>query len=145
MLSGTVPRHIMREGRRQLRISDEYESISDDIVSILKLNLKLRRSGLLISDEGKIQLLDLHDRVAAYVDLISAAVVAGSGDVINKAHSQGDVISRTMKAYRTAHLNRIESGEATPLKSLIFTDMLRAYRQIKDHAENIAEAMAPPA
>ena len=48
--------------------------------------------------------------------------------------------SSTPKQFKC--LARVGTGQATPLKSLIFTDMLNAYRRIKDHALNIAEVLA---
>jgi len=45
VLSANVPHSIVSEGRRQLRMADEYESISDYITSILKFHLKLRNQG----------------------------------------------------------------------------------------------------
>jgi phosphate:Na+ symporter len=46
------------------------------------------------------------------------------------------------KECRTKHLARVSDGKATPLKSLIYTDMLTSYRRIKEHAFNIAEVLA---
>ena len=74
--------------------------------------------------------------------MINGSVVLGTGRILKEAQVQGSEITHLMKEYRSHHLNRVEAGEASPLKSLIFTDMLNAYRRIKDHGLNIAEAMA---
>lgn len=142
LLSGNVPHSVMEAGRRQLRIADEYESIGDYITNILKLNLKLRRGELTISPPGRQEILDLHDHVADYIKLINEGVRLENRDILPKARVQGDVITHLMKEYRARHLARVEKGHASPLKSLIFTDMLNAYRRIKDHGLNIAEALA---
>ena len=47
-----------------------------------------------------------------------------------------------MKQARSSHLDRVSSQECTPLASLIFTDMLNAYRRVKDHGLNVAEIVA---
>ncbi len=45
LLSGNVPHSVAVEARRQIRIADEYESISDYIVNLDKFDRKLRRDG----------------------------------------------------------------------------------------------------
>ena len=40
VLSGNIPLKIVDSGREQLRMADEYESVSDYYAKILKLNLK---------------------------------------------------------------------------------------------------------
>ena len=60
----------------------------------------------------------------------------------SKARVQGDAITHEIKESRDNHLTRMERKDASPLASLIFTDMLNAYRRIKDHGLNLAEAVA---
>ena len=142
LLSGNVPHSTMHSGRMQLRMADEYESISDYITSVLKLNLKIRKSGLEISAAGRAEILDLHEHVADYVRLISQAVEESNAEIVSKASTRGDMITHLVRQCRTKHLERVEAGQISPLKSLIFTDMLTSYRRIKDHALNIAESLA---
>jgi phosphate:Na+ symporter len=47
-----------------------------------------------------------------------------------------------MKEYRKRHLTRLSEEKIPPLQSLIFTDILNAYRRISDHMLNVAEAIA---
>ncbi|MBN1817442.1 MAG: Na/Pi cotransporter family protein [Sedimentisphaerales bacterium] len=142
IMEGNISRDVAERVRRQLRMADEYESISDYIMTLLKLRLKLFDNELAISEQGKTELLDLHRQAAAYIDMINGSVVLGAGRILKEAQAQGAQITHLMKEYRSQHLNRVEAGEASPLKSLLFTDMLNAYRRIKDHGLNIAEVMA---
>jgi phosphate:Na+ symporter len=123
-------------------MADEFESISDYITNILKLNLKLRQSGQKMSPEGLAAIIDLHDNVAEYLGLIDEATKNADANVLMLAESDGKSITELMKRYRTEHLARVSSGVVTPLKSLIYTDMLNSYRRIKDHGLNIAEVLA---
>ncbi|MCK5174346.1 MAG: Na/Pi cotransporter family protein, partial [Planctomycetes bacterium] len=142
LLSGTVPHDVMNSGRMQLRMADEYESISDYLTNILKLKLKLRDSDLKMTDAARREILDLHEHVSAYVKFINEGVQTRNSDILSKAITQGDAITHLIKQYRSDHLERMESGNISALKSLIFTDMLGAYRRVKDHALNIAETLA---
>lgn len=142
LLAGNVTQDVMEEGRNQIRMADEYESISDYIVSILKLNIKLRKEELSLSDENRNELLDLHDHVAAYLLLIDEGVRTGNADIVSKARTQGDAITYLMKEYRGNHIERIGTEHTSPLESLAISDILNNYRRIKDHALNIAEVVS---
>ena len=142
LLSGNVPHTVMDQGRMQLRMADEYESISDYITNILKLNLKIRQADLKVSDAGQEEILDLHEKISDYIKLIAQAVHEGNESILSKAQTRGESITYLVKQCRTKHLERVESGHISPLKSLIFTDILTSYRRIKDHGLNIAEALA---
>ena len=141
LLSGNVPHNVMNDGRMQLRMADEYESISDYITNILKLNLKMCKSDLRMSEEAKREILDLHDRVSAYINFINESVEESDTEILRKANTQGAAITHFVKEYRRKHLERVGTEHTSPLKSLIFTDILNSYRRIKDHALNIAEAL----
>ena len=142
LISGQTSHDVALEARGQLRMADEYESISDYAVSVLKLNLKMRDSDLQLTDEGLKEILDLHDHVAEYVEYVRKGVELKNEDILSKAVTQADTITRLVKKYRTNHLERMGFESTSPLKSLIFNDMLTAYRKIKDHALNIAETLA---
>jgi phosphate:Na+ symporter len=141
LLSGNVPHKVMNNGRIQLRMADEYESISDYVTNILKLNLKMRKSGLHMTDDARGEILDLHGRVSTYVNFITDRVKEDNKKVLREANKQSRVITHFVKEYRGKHLERVGTEHTSPLKSLIFTDMLNSYRRIKDHALNIAEAL----
>jgi len=142
IMAGNISHEVMGQGRKQLRMADELESISDYITNILKLNLKMRDTNQRMSQDGHDDILDLHDRVADYIQLIDAAVQSENSEILSEAQVKGQAITHIMKEYRSRHLSRVGTGPTTPLKSLIYTDMLNAYRRIKDYALNIAEVLA---
>jgi phosphate:Na+ symporter len=142
ILSGSVPYEVLLEGRQQLRMADEYESISDYIMTVLKLAIKLKKDGHAISENELKAVLDLHDHVVTYVELINEAVREERVEIIAMARTQGDAITHLMKQYRSDHLDRLGTENASPFESLVITDMLNAYRRIKDHALNIAETVS---
>ncbi len=142
MMSSTLSHDVAKEVHRQLRIADEFESISDYIVAILKLQCRLRNDGLVFAEKGREEILQLHDLVSDYTHMIYGAVKDRNDEILSKALSQGDTISHRVKDFRSSHLLRLESKETVPLASLVFMDVLSSYRRIKDHALNIAEVVA---
>ena len=142
LMAGNVTLEVMEEGRSQIRMADEYESISDYIMTIMKLNIKLRKEEMEISEVHRTELLDMHDHVMEYLTLINEGVKTEAAEVVSKARSQGENISHLMKQYRSNHLERVGTEHTSPLESLTITDILNAYRRIKDHALNIAEVLS---
>ena len=142
ILSGHVTHDVIEESRRQLRLADEYESISDYAVGILKLRIRLEESGLSFSEQGRTEILNLHDQVYRYLVWITERLDTPSPDILTRANTEGKEITHHMRQYRQRHLDRIGQQQISPLKSLIYTDILMAYRKIKDHAYNIAETLA---
>ena len=142
MLKGTLNRSFVREARKQLRMADEYESVSDYIENLTKLRCRLRNEGLSFNKKGLKDMLELHDNVAEYLDNILAAVQTNNSDILTKAITESNSITHRLKRVRSKHLSRLEKNETSPLQSLNYLDMLNAYRRIKDHAFNIAEVLA---
>ncbi len=142
VLSGNVPQETMLEARSQLRIADEYESISDYITAILKLRLKWKNLDMAMSKEERRRLLELHALVHEYLTMITQAVKENNSGILSKATTQGTAITHLMKEHRETHIAQIEGKHVSPLNSLLFVDMLTSYRRIKDHALNIAETVA---
>ena len=142
LLSGNVPHTVMNDGRKQLRMADEYESIGDYITTILKLNLKMVKSDMKMPQEAVKDFTALHDQVEKYIAFINEGVKEENADVLVKAVNWGNRITRHIKEYRSGHLERVEAGQTSALQSLIITDILNSYRRVKDHALNIAEVLA---
>ncbi len=142
LLAGNVSRDVMTTARKHLRMADEYESVSDYVVNVLKLCRKMRAAEIETSEECKNDLLALHARVQEYLEMINTAVAQNNDQILSKARTEGDEITHMMKEARARHLDRVEQQHVSPLGSLVVTDMLTAYRKIKDHGLNIAEALA---
>ena len=126
----------------QMRIADEYESISDYAASVLKGIIKLEEMGFPLDGPAREKLMALHDRVAAYTLKVNQYVQEEEQDILSEATSEGVAISALMKDFRRQHLERLQKEEVSPFFSLAFTDILNYYRRTKDHALNIAEVIA---
>jgi phosphate:Na+ symporter len=143
LVSGQVPHEVSEKAHMQMRISDEYESLSDYIARVLKGLKKLENNGLPLDEPAKQKLLTLHERVADYITKVNAYVKEEkSRDLLPWANNEGATIAKLMKEFRRQHLERLQNEEVSPLFSLAYTDILNFYRRMKDHALNIAEVVA---
>jgi len=142
LLSGEIPHDVMETVRGQMRMADEYESVSDYAAGVLKGLRKLRKNGLAFAPEGMLEFRDMNQRVLQYVKNVNEAVRTGDYRGALRLLPVSAEITRVMKEYRQHHLNRLAEGKVTPLSSLVYTDMLNSYRRMKDHTLNIAEVAA---
>jgi len=145
VIRGNLSHSMVHENRRQIRMADEFESISDYIASVIKLRLKMRDHNLHFSGDAMQEMQALHGKVSKFLDFILSAVtenVANPAEFLSQAHTKNNAITSLVKESRTRHLARVEAGMAPPQKSLIYTDLLTSYRRIKDHILNIAEVAA---
>ncbi len=142
VLANNVSHTVIEEGREQIRMADEYESVSDDITGILKLYLRLKNAGQNLSSEAQSEILQLHDMVTSYFNLVNGANLERHPEIIAKAHPQSQAITHKFRDFRSNHLTRITESKMDPLLGMIYTDMINAYRRMKDHILNIAEALA---
>ena len=142
LMTGNLPHSITDEGRRQLRITDEYESISDYIVSIAKFLRKLEKQGRQFNDQQRTQLLEMHDACSSFLELVSQGYQHEQPEVVTKAHSRGGEIKHMVKTLRDQHLDTVVQEEVAPHVTLAYTASLNSYHRVRDHAINIAEAYA---
>ncbi len=142
LLAETLSHEATEESKQQLYIADEYESISDYIAKIVKLHLRLKNDNLTFPEEDLKDIFDLHEDVTAYVQMVTNGYINRSKEVLFKANPQSDSITHKVRQIRTRHVSRLAKERKDPQITMILSDMINDYRRIKDHALNIAEALA---
>jgi phosphate:Na+ symporter len=140
-MKGTAPQNITDDARKQLRMADEYESLSDYVANALKILIRMKKYNVDLSKNGREEILTLHDSVTGYLDFIYGAVRDHNQEVLNKARSERLAIRRKVKKFRSSHLNRLAGTQSSPMMSLVFMDLLNSYQRMLDHAFNIAEVL----
>jgi len=142
LLSGNVPLEVATEARRQLRMADEYESVGDYLISILKSHLKLQSAGLRLAETDQAKLLELHEMVAEYLAMVDRGYEQRQPEVVTKAHSQGTAITHQVKELRKEFLAKMSEEKLDPQIVLAFNGQINAYRRVREHVVNVAEALA---
>jgi phosphate:Na+ symporter len=142
LISGQVPHEVTEKARGQMRMADEYESVSDYAANVLKGLRKLRSSGLKLTPEGLGEIKKLNTMVLDYLRKVESVVRSEDEKAATQLLPLHSEITHAIKEFRQNHLTRLSEGKVTPLNSLIFTDLLNFYRRIKDHTLNIAEVVA---
>jgi len=142
LVSGNLPHDVTDTARLQLRMVDEYESVSDYLAAILKSHLKLVHANLRIPEDDFQKLLELHDMVAEYLAMISRSYEQRESEVIALANSKGQAITRHAKELRHAFLTKMSDQKQDAQVVVAYNAQLNSYRRVREHALNIAEALA---
>ena len=142
LLSGNVPHGVIQEGREQLRMADEYESISDCLASIQKFQLRLGKQGFHFDEVQRAELGSLHDSIAQYLDLVFNTYEERKTELAPNTASLATEIAQRVKELRNKHISDLSQSRVEPFVNLAFTSSLAAYRAVRDHGVNIMEAMS---
>ena len=80
LLAVDLSHHVAEEARAQLRLADEFESVSDYVSNVLKLYLRLDEAHVAFSPVQQKELLELHDVIAVYYDSVHEGFAADAFD-----------------------------------------------------------------
>jgi phosphate:Na+ symporter len=142
VMDANLPHMIAEEGRQQLRIAHEYESIGDRLASILKAFSDMRQKRLELVAQQQEDLLDLHDSVAEFLREVTISYTERRALDDAIARSMGGTLTRKVRQLQDDHLQRMVDSAVDPNLSMILTALLTDYRRIRAHTINIHEAVA---
>ncbi len=142
LLSNNIPHSTADEARRQLRMANEYESVSDYIVDLDKYDRKLRRDGIRFSVDQRADLVKLNQNVTDYLRQVNEALEQGNTNVAIKTDAICKRVRDEIKLLRRRHLEALSEGNIAPPVSVAYLASLNAYSRVRDHSRNIAEAIS---
>ena len=142
LLAGNVPHAVAAEARQQLRMTDEYESVSDYIADLDKFDRKLRRAGHRFTLEQRDVLGSLHGHVTEYLAAVNEAQAKGNPEVLTQTDPASQRVKGEIKQLRRKHLEDLSNGSIPPAVSVAWLATLNAYSRVRDHVHNIAEAVS---
>jgi phosphate:Na+ symporter len=142
LLSNNIPHSVADEARRQLRMANEYESISDYIANLEKLDRKLRQTGHRYSTSQQNDLVQLNELVAEYLNSVNKALSTGNTNIVTKTDPLSKRVRDEVKTLRRKHLEDLSGGQIEPAQSVAYLASLNAFFRVRDHATNVAEAIS---
>ncbi len=143
MLSGNISHDIAESARQQLRMADELESISDYLIIILKSDLKMRQSNLSLPEPEKSEVIELHGSIGSLIRMIVQYYAARKSghELMTDVHAQGRSITHKVKSIRDKFMRRMSEEKFDPQVVIAINTQLNAYRRVREHAQNVAEAI----
>ncbi|MBA3314237.1 MAG: Na/Pi cotransporter family protein [Planctomycetaceae bacterium] len=142
LLSGNVPHAVAEEAREQLRIAHEYEATGDAIADLFKTDRKLREAGLRFTEKQRTGLFLLHDRLTELLGAVNETMIKQDQAAKTKLLPARKIIRGEIKRLRREHLEDLSTGEVAPQVGMAFLTALSAYGRIRDHCQNVAEAVS---
>jgi phosphate:Na+ symporter len=142
LLSGNVPHAVAEEARGQLRMADEYESVSDYLANLEKFDRKLREVELRFTTEQRQDLLELHELLEQHLEMVNNSLKHRNSEVLTKLETISKRVRDLLKALRRKHLDDLSSGDIQPQVSVAYLAALNAYARVRDHVRNIAEVIS---
>ncbi len=128
------------ECTRYLLLADEFESVSDYIMAIVKLYLRLEENDLEFSADQKQALKTIHEKVKAfYKHSTEVTQVENWKEFYQKTLIIRDGITKQIKDFRREHWEFLSKKPGDPLLGTSFTDLLVSYRKIVNHLEHIVD------
>lgn len=128
--------------RRQIRCSDEFESVADYVQTALKALLKVRNAGEKLSEVAVSEVKNLIDAVQAFRMLTEDVLSRETPPTFQElatAHKATRRIHDLAKDYRHRHMDRLAHSCTGPVKGVIYNDLLVAFRRMNDHLINVIE------
>ncbi|MGI5869474.1 MAG: Na/Pi cotransporter family protein [Kiritimatiellia bacterium] len=141
LLHDHVSHDVSAAARRQIKQADEFESVSDHLRNALKAYLKIRNAGEELTETALDEVKDLCVQVRAYCVQIMDIVQQGSKSRVAEATERNKQIDTAAKNYRDCHMQRLAVTCTEPVKSLIYSDIIIAFRRANDHLLNVAETL----
>ncbi len=141
LLANNIPHQVAEEAREQLRVAHEYEAISDYIETLMKSDRRLRKAGLRFTESQEEGLTRLHDLVADYLREVDDANRQQNRSILTTLEPKRKLIRAEIKQLRQKHLEDLSSASLPPQVSVAFMVCLNAYARVRDHSQNIAEAL----
>jgi phosphate:Na+ symporter len=142
LLSGNVPHIVADEARRQLRMADEFESVSDYVVDLDEFDRKLRRDGHRFAPEQRTGLNHLNRELFEYLASVNLALKLENRNILVESAPVAKRIRAHIKQLRRKHLDDLSNGGVAPLVNVAYLASLNAYSRVLDHTQNIAEAVS---
>lgn len=141
LLHDNVSHEVAVSARREIKQADEFESVSDHIRNALKSYLKIRNAGEELTDVAMAEVKDLCTQVRAYCVQVLDILKEGNKARVAEATERNKQIDTVAKHYRDCHMQRIAVTCTAPVKSLVYSDIIIAFRRANDHLLNVAETL----
>ena len=145
VMTGRLPQEVASKARVLLRVTDEFESISDEVAALLKMMLRMRKSKLVISEQGRNELLAVHDQITTFCKSIDEAINCDLSEAPNRLihiGSESANIKALIKKTREEQMKRLEDQSVDAMKIVTCMDMLSAYTRIRENLLNIGETIS---
>ncbi len=122
--------------------SDELESISDYAASIVKYRMRLEENNIKLKEESRELISEIVRLIVEFTADIKDWLNAIEPLELAPIAARYRILTSLANDVRNKHLEMVQKKQYPPLFALTFSDIMVSLRRIKNHAMNVAEALA---
>ena len=142
LFTNALPHDVADEIRIQLRIAYEYESVSDYIENLERLDNKLRDYDATIPSYFCEGTEDLSSRAQSFLIKMNAAIRTKDQNIFEEFVSVRAGVRSQIKRLRQKQLEELTSTGMSPSVNSVMLSVLDSYAHLFSHLENIVEALS---
>lgn len=129
----------MRRGFELASLATDFEAIGDLIKTLLALAEEKAQRKVKFSEEGWRELISLHDRVMANIQMAMNVHVSGDLDSARQLAEEKTVMRKLERESQDKHLARLKAGQAESLEtSDMHLEIVRALKEINSLIAKVA-------
>jgi len=139
-----LPADVAERSRRLLRLTDELESVSDEMAKVVKVTRRLHKAGQQMSEASRGVMLQVHDRTMAFAEKISPWVRSPRPKIdLEAVQAESTALHDFIRECRRVQLGRVGPDDPdSPLRVLVELDIINSYERVRAYYLNIAETLA---
>ncbi len=124
-----------------IRVTSNYERISDHAINIVEFAKRLIEAKARISEVAMGELRTMADTVLEALKVSVTVFESGRLDLLPKAEELEQRVDDMQEQYIQNHIDRLMKENCDPLGGVVFTDMCTDLERCSDQAINIATAL----
>ena len=132
---------IIKKARKNIAISDQYESVTDYLKRIALIHKRLFDKDQSLSEKNLEDVEKLHKLTVDFFEYVDTSYKNEEYNILVEATKKSAEISAMYKELRRKHLDRIEETEKSPLLITAYMDILNHYRRLSDHCLTVVEIL----
>ena len=142
LVASALPHDVADEIYRQLRIAHEYESISDNIENLERLDGKMKQYGANDSSKFHRCITELSDCTQLVLKEINTALRTKDQDALKEFASVRERVRSQIKALRSNKFDELTNVGVPPAAAAVVLSILNSYVHLFSHFENIVETLS---
>ena len=141
VLALDLERSIIKKARKNIAISDQYESITDYLKRIAFIHKRLFDKDELLNTKHLEDLEKIHTLTVDFFNYVDTSYKNDDYNILVEATKKSAKISSVYKEIRRNHLDRMEKTPKSPLLVTAYMDILNHYKRLSDHSLTVVEIL----
>lgn len=118
---------------------NDIERVGDHAENIAELAISAIEANVLFSDQGKVELKDMYNKVISTYTYALEAMRTSNVDLACKVIKMEEQVDLMEKSCRANHLHRLNNSLCSIDNGVIYLDVVSNLERVSDHAVNIAQ------